>query len=514
MTTLQDYLGRAALKQLASVFATAAGLTVRIMAPDGTLYAWGGRARKGEDANPIASRIVVGGEHVGSVILSGPVLPPHAERMLGLVRDVLGRLCQQAGELRDRIEELATMYRLTEVFTGLAEQKEVYRLVAETMVKVAGADACSIRVFNEDRTELLTMAAYGLSKAYMAKGRILLADSQIDQEVITGRKDVYIADERSDPRVLYKAQARREGLVSALCAPMIYRGVVEGVIRVYTKQPHVFDWFESSLIHGVASQAAAAIVNARLYQEALRAEEMRRQLHMASVVQRRMIPARPPRVPGLELAAVYVPSLELGGDFYDFIPFAGDNLGICVADVIGKGLRASLLMASARSMLRAHAAHIFDLSRVLRAVNLDMLTQSQEEDFITMFYGVLDVHNRRLTYCSAGHEPALLLRGGEAEWLSCGGGVMGIDADMNFEHEVLGREPGDVLVVSTDGLPEALNFQDEPFGRQRVRSAALAGARLAPTAEGIARHLLWEMRRFSGLQTRRDDLTLVTVKVL
>jgi sigma-B regulation protein RsbU (phosphoserine phosphatase) len=348
----------------------------------------------------------------------------------------------------------------------------------------------------------------------MAKGPILLADSRIDEEVLATGACVYVSDERTDPRVLYKAEARREGIVSALCAPMSYRDRVEGVIRVYTKRPHEFDWFETSLIRGVAAQAASAVVNARLYNEALAAEAIRHQLRLAGEVQRRMIPAESPRVEGLDIAAVYVPCFELGGDFYDFIELPKGNLGLAVADVLGKGVRASLRMASARSALRVYVNQIYELSKVLGALNVHMCRESQEGDFLTLFYGVVDLPKRRLTYCSAGHEPALLIRGEEVRQLAAEvGGVVGMDPSMRYEHTVVQLRRGDVLVICTDGLPEAINFRDEAFGRARVREAALVACRRGDSAEGIGKHLLWEMRRFAGLQTRRDDLTLVTVKV-
>ena len=509
MASLTDFLEAEALEHLAAMFSSAAGVPVRILAPDGQLLAGPG----GEEPAPARARILVAGEHVGTIAAGAGAPETEALRTLGLMRDVLARLCEQAGQLRDRVEELAAMYSLTHDFTGRMDPAEVYPLAAETMVKATGADACSIRMLNEERTELLVIAACGLSEDYMSKGPILLADSQIDREVLATGEPVYIADERTDQRVLYKAEARREGIVSALCAPMTYRGRIEGIVRVYTKRPHEFDWFESSLIRGVAAQAASAIVNARLYAEAVNAENMRRQLRLAGEVQRRMIPPAAPQIRGLDIAAIYEPCFELGGDFYDFIELPDENLGVCVADVAGKGVRASLLMASARSALRAHASHTYSLSAVLSAVNEHMVRDSRESDFATMFYGVLDIPKRRLTYCCAGHEPGMLLRGGEVRLLRSPGGVIGMDTSVGYGQELIDLESGDALILFTDGLPEALNFQDEPFGRQRVREAALAEVGRDGSAEAVAKYLLWEMRRFTGLHTRRDDLTMVVIRV-
>jgi sigma-B regulation protein RsbU (phosphoserine phosphatase) len=493
------------------MFAAAAGGTVQVLDPDGEVLA--GPPMRG--IIPQAQvRVMLDGREIGQIAAGGMAAHPEATRILGLMRDVLSQLCRQSGQLRDHLKELEAMYSLTADFSGKMDPAEVYPLAAETMVKVTGADACSIRQLNDVGTELEVIAAAGLSDEYITKGPILLADSRIDQQVVDTGEVVYIADERSDPRVLYPAEAQREGIVSALVAPMTYRGRIEGIVRVYTRKPHTFDEFEKALIRGVASQAAAAIANARLFAESMDAENMRRQLRLAGEVQRRMIPSSRPKIEGLDIATIYVPCFELGGDFYDFIELPGGNLGVCVADVAGKGVPASLLMASARTALRAHATHMYALSGVLEAVNRHMVASSQEGDFVTLFYGVLDVPNRRLTYCNAGHEPGMLLRDGRLKELSSGGPLVGLDADSRYNHQVVDLLPGDTIVLYTDGLAEAMNFQDEPFGRERIRRAAEAEVSRGGSARSVGRHLLWEMRRFAGLQTRCDDLTLLTVQVL
>jgi sigma-B regulation protein RsbU (phosphoserine phosphatase) len=352
-----------------------------------------------------------------------------------------------------------------------------------------------------------------LSAEYLDKGPILVSDSKIDQEVLTTLAPVYIADERDDPRVLYPAEARREGIVSALCVAMVYRGRPEGVIRVYTGAVHAFDWFEVSLLGAIAAQAAVAIVNARLNQEALAAVEVRRQVQMAAHVQQRMIPARPPQLAGVDIGTIYVPCFSLGGDFFDFLPLGGDNLGLAVCDVAGKGIGASLLMASIRASLRAHAASIYALSEVLGRVNRDLCQDSSAGDFATLFYGVIDLKVRRLTYSNAGHVPPLLIRGDEVRRLNTGGPILGLSKTAKWQYEPLELRSGDVLLAYTDGLSEALNFADEAFGHERVIEAAKQAIREGQNAQGLVNFLLWQLRRFTGLQSRMDDLTVIAIRM-
>jgi len=415
-------------------------------------------------------------------------------------------------ELRTRVEQLTALYRLTAEFTGHKALQDVLDLVTRTVVETMGAKASTIRLLSEDRSELLIQSAANISPEYLDKGPILVTESKIDHLVLNESQAVEIEDLRTDGRVLYPAEAGREGLVSAYCVPMVYKGRTEGVLRVYMDHVHRFDWFERSLAEAIASEAAAAIVNARLYAEAIRGARVQRQLRLAGAVQRRMIPASAPDIEQLDIGTEYVPCFELAGDFYDFIELGPDNLGVAVCDVVGKGVRASLLTASIRASLRAHASYVYELSDVIAHVNRDLCADTGTSDFATLFYGVIDVRTGLLTYVNAGHMPALLVRGGQCSELDTPGGIVGLDPDARWRHESVTLEPGDVLMCYSDGLTDAMNFDDESFGRQRVVSALLNAVGDHDEAQVIAQHVLWEMRRFAGLQKRFDDLTIVTIK--
>jgi len=171
-------------------------------------------------------------------------------------------------------------------------------------------------------------------------------------------------------------------------------------------------------------------------------------------------------------------------------------------------------MASIRASLRAHASNIYDMSEVLTRVNRDLCRDRLTSDFATLFYGVLNYKTRCLTYANAGHPPPLLLRKGQIVPLGTGGGLIGLEESMQWPQELVMLQKGDVVLAYTDGLNEAMNFEDEAFGLERVEKALLAGAGAYDNAQAILKHILWEMRRFTGLQTPGDDLTMVAIKVL
>ncbi|NBB81809.1 MAG: SpoIIE family protein phosphatase [Alphaproteobacteria bacterium] len=465
------------------------------------------------EAETLADRFAIAPEHraefVQAVQHLGAGRQAESVRFVYLLADAIGEVCRQEIALRHRVEEMSTLYRISTLLAGQRDLDSVLDAVARSAAEVLNARAASIRLMDEGGRELLPVAVYNLSEQYLSKGPIHLESSVIDQAAFEGEV-VYVHDMVSDARTLYPEDARREGLASILCAAMIYRGRRIGVIRVYTAAPRQFNEFERHLLNAIAQVAGAAIENVRLEDERLEAQRVQRQVQLAADVQRRLIPERPPRVSPFDVAGRYEPCFELGGDFYDYLGFES-ALGVVIGDVVGKGVAASLLMATVRAAIRAHAEDTYDLDRVMAKVNAGLARDTRDHEFATVFYGTFDARTLRLTYCSAGHDPALLLRGGRFIELSEGGTVLGIDPFGRYEKGLLDLEPDDVLLLYTDGVPDAQNFNGEKFGRQRLRDAVLAAGE--QSARVIVNHVLWEVRRFVGLQQAADDMTLVAVRV-
>ncbi|MCK5114306.1 MAG: SpoIIE family protein phosphatase, partial [Phycisphaerae bacterium] len=429
-------------------------------------------------------------------------------KLLQLMSNMLVRLCKDATSLRNRVEELLAFYRVMAKFNEQRSLQHTLDVITKTVVDVMKAKACSVRLLRKAGSELVIRAVYSISKDYLDKRPIPLSKSKLDTEALNTNKVVYVPDMASDPRVVYPQDSRREGLVSGLCAPMIYKGKRVGVLRVFTGKLHQFSWFDKQLLMAVASAAAAAIVNARLYEEAVQSLAIKRQLAQAGEVQRQMLPRKAPQIDGFDIHGQYIPSYELAGDFFDFIELPEDNLGIAVCDVVGKGIRASLLMASIRASLRAHARNVYDMADLLGEVNRDLCADTVSSDFATMFYGVLNHKTKRLTYSCAGHMPPILVRDGKIVEIEARGGMLGVLPDMKFPKGVVDLQSGDVVLAYTDGLSEAVNFAHEEYGRERIEKALLTAVGEGYTSENIIRHCLWDMRRFTGLHTLLDDRTL------
>lgn len=435
---------------------------------------------------------------------------PAAVQFLFLLANAIARLCYQEFQLRQRVDELTTVYNVTMLLADSRDLQQVLQRTVELVCEVMGAKAASLRLVDRENDELVIKAVHNLSPEYLSKGPIRLSKAQIDAEALGPKGYEFVRNMTTDPRVQYPHESEREGIVSMLSVGMRYKGAAIGVLRVYTDTEQPFPQIKIDLMKALASQAAAAIENTRLLAESIEAERLEKQVAMAADVQQRMVPQSPPKVPGVDLASVYIPCYELGGDFFDFIPLPDDNVGLVVADVSGKGVPASLIMASVRAYLRAEVDRVYYLYEILRRVNAMLVRDTKPSEFVTLLYGVLDARNRRLTYCNAGHPPGLLLRDGAVSELDSPNMVLGVDIDQQYKQSVVQLRGGDALLLYTDGLADAMNFQGETFGRQRIVNAFAKGG---PTAESISQNILWDLRRFVGLTKRTDDVTMIVVRI-
>jgi serine phosphatase RsbU (regulator of sigma subunit) len=396
----------------------------------------------------------------------------------------------------------------------LADARDLQQVLERTVkivAEVMETRSASIRLFDAARNELAIKAVFNLSPAYLNKGPIHLPKNEIDRIALSTDGFEYVADMATDPRVQYPQESVREGVVSMLSAGMRYKGKPIGVLRVYTDKQQAFSPLKIDLLKAVASQAAAAIENTRLMKESMQSAALERQVQMAADVQQRMVPQKPPILPSVDLSSVYVPCYELGGDFFDFIPLQDDNLGLAIADVSGKGVPASLIMASVRAFLRGQVDNVYYLYEVVRRINLMLCRDTTLGEFVTLFYGVLDTRNLRFTFCNAGHVPALLLRDGQVTELFGDNMVLGVSAEEVYKQSLIELQKGDLLLLYTDGLTDAMNFDQERFGRQRLIETFREGG---ASAELVAQNILWQLRKFVGMAKRTDDVTMIVARIV
>ncbi|UCE99615.1 MAG: SpoIIE family protein phosphatase [Planctomycetota bacterium] len=417
-----------------------------------------------------------------------------------------------AKKTKKRIERDEQIYQLTTLVAGRFSLQEVLDKLAEAAVKVTSVKACSIRLLDEDAADLKMRSTYGLSEQYRNKG-IVSKNDPVVKAAFTGQA-VVLDDMRVDDRVKYKQAIIKEGLVSQLTVAMEFRDMPIGVLRLYSPELKRFDDDDISLARAVASQCAIAITNARLYAEAIEGARIAEQMRLAGVVQRRMIPVKAPLMPGLDIAATYIPCFDVGGDFYDFLQMDENQIAVLIADVMGKGIPAAIMMALFRGAVRAYAdvqSSTESIQKIVGRLNKMACRECKDGEFITFFYAVIDIKNMTITYCNCGHEPTVLIRNRKIVALEKGGFVLGVEAQAEYEIESLQMKDGDCLLLCTDGLIDAANFDGEFWGRQSLLETATKLT--TGSAEQMVKNILRYRRRFVGLARQVDDTSIIVVKV-
>lgn len=278
---------------------------------------------------------------------------------------------------------------------------------------------------------------------------------------------------------------------------------------------------------GYLNQAARAIheVNTRqeqlLYINTLEHERTMQELRVARDIQVSFLPERCPSLPGWEIAADWRAAREVGGDFYDFVPLDEAHMGLVIADVSDKGVPAALFMSLARTLVRASAGEARSPARTLQRVNELILNETRSDMFLTLFYAVLNWDTGQLTYANAGHLPPILWRCpqlGKADHdptsqvttLTARGTVLGVFEHVSLEEQQTAIEPGDILVLYTDGVTEPINDQEEEFGEGRLIQV-VADSCLQPCGE-IVNRIYAAVSEFAGDQPQFDDYTLIGLK--
>jgi sigma-B regulation protein RsbU (phosphoserine phosphatase) len=250
-----------------------------------------------------------------------------------------------------------------------------------------------------------------------------------------------------------------------------------------------------------------------LHEQLIEKKRLEGQLEVARQVQLELLPARDPQLAGYDISAYNFPTEEVSGDYYDWVKIYEDQIGLVIADVSGKGVPAALLMAFLRASLRA-ATHVGYSPHISMAkVNYLLWESIERNQFVTAFYGILDVTNKTLTYTNAGHNPPILLKAnGDFSFIDRGSVPLGMFKDTRYHEYYLTTEPGQVLVLYTDGVTEAQNLAGEEYGRDRLARAVQAHRELS--ARDLITAVHKEVIEWTEGLGATDDVTFFVIKAL
>lgn len=424
---------------------------------------------------------------------------------------------QSARWQRPDPEDLLRILEITRQMAAERDLVKLLNLIIQRSTEVIRADRSSLFLIDRDSGECWSKIAQG---AEIAEIRfpigVGIAGDVAKTGVAANIQDAY-DDPRFNPDFDKQTGYRTK---SVLCLPLHdIDGEVVGVIQVLNKEGgQAFSDYDQHLLSMLAAQAGVALTQARLMESYVEAEKLKREMSLARDIQRSLLPAQPPRLPGFDIAAYCESADDTGGDYYDFLEVPGDGTrcGLAIGDVSGHGLGAALVMVQARAVLRSVFSRE-SLSASIAQVNNRLCEDLETSRFMTFFLGMLETEPRRLRYANAGHEPPLLIRpsadGCQVTELDADGLILGVMGDGEYpEGEPQELQAGDVLFLCTDGLFEARNSNEELYGNERmVRSLIeLSQKSAAQIVDGVAQRVL----AFADGEPLADDLTFVVVKVL
>jgi len=407
---------------------------------------------------------------------------------------------------------------ITKKISRSLDLQEVLNLVMDTLDSLIPYDAAGIFVVEcadegnvasgEEPCVFKAEAVRGYDIEELSNLHLKLGEGFIGHVALTA-EPMISPDVRNDPIYI---NARRETR-SEMVAPIISNTEVIGVFDLESDQLNAYSDDDLQVLMLLASQVAIIIEKVMLHEQLIEKKRLEGQLEVARQVQLELLPARDPQLQGYDISAYNYPTEEVSGDYYDWVKIFDDQIGLVIADVSGKGVPAALLMAFLRASLRA-ATHIGYSPHISMAkVNYLLWESIERNQFVTAFYGILDATNKTLSYTNAGHNPPLLLdKDGNAKFIDKGSLPLGMFKDTRYHEYYLTTEPGDVLVLYTDGVTEAQNSQGEEFGRTRLAEAARANQQLS--ARDLIMAVNSEVLEWTEGRGATDDATFFVIKAV
>ena len=415
-------------------------------------------------------------------------------------------------------DKLRLLLDITKKISRSLDLQEVLNLVMDTLDSLLPYDAAGIFVVKcvdesrvaagEEPCVFQAEAVRGYDIEELTHLHLKLGEGLIGQVAVTG-EPIYSPDVRNNPVYVNARSETRSEMV----APIISNTEVIGVFDLESDELNAYSTDDMQVLMLLASQVAIIIEKVMLHEQLIEKKRLEGQLEVARQVQLQLLPAKDPQLQGFDISAYNFPTEEVSGDYYDWVKIYDDQIGLVIADVSGKGVPAALLMAFLRASLRA-ATHIGYSPHISMAkVNYLLWESIERNQFITAFYGILDVTNSTLTYTNAGHNPPILLtKNDDVRFIDRGSVPLGMFKDTRYHEYYLTTEPGDVLVLYTDGVTEAQNLEGEEFGRERLAKAAQTHRDLS--AREIITALHKELIEWTEENGATDDVTFFVIKAL
>jgi phosphoserine phosphatase RsbU/P len=415
-----------------------------------------------------------------------------------------------------RNRELLALLEFSNRLLGHGDVDGLMRHLVEEVRRLLSVDASAVLIPEPATRRIVFRAASGWRRDPVAAGHHVSADKHSGPgRVMITQQPLIIEDARENPQGVFIPEWMvAEDFRGHWVVPLMAEGRAIGALAVDMRRPLPASASDVQLLQLMANQAALALETARLQEEARRQERLAEQLRVARQIQLSLLPADAPEVPGWDVAAAYRSAQVVGGDFYDYFYLPGSplRLGVVIADVADKGIPAALFMALSRTVIRTSALGGRRPAAVLTRANSMIAGDSQSDMFLTACYITLDLTTGRIVVANAGHNRPFLHRAsdGACAEIKTRGLVLGAFEEISLEEREISLDLGDLILLYSDGVTDAVNAQGEMFGEERLREELLKHAGLS--AQVLLDTLLSAIDDFTGGAAQYDDMTLVAVR--
>jgi len=419
------------------------------------------------------------------------------------------KLQEENSRLKAAVEELAILNDIATAITSTQSLEKIVALIVQRCIKHLKVEQGVVMLLDEQDTEkpFQTMIRKQDSSTNILPYRF---DSQVTGWMLKNKSPLLINNLKSDSRFKFSDETNLP-VKTLLSVPLSLKGKMIGLLTLFNKKSESgFSADDQRLLSIIAAQSAHVLEHARLLQKEQQLLRLEEEYRMAKEIQLNILPKQIPSINGYDIFALNIPAREVGGDYYDFIKLTGDKIAFCLGDITGKGLPAAMLMANLQATLRGQALTQKNVSDNIKNSNLLLFNSTAENRFATLFYGELDFVNNSITYCNAGHDAPISILENKITRLTEGGLLLGCFDFAEFEQVNKQIEPGELLLIYSDGVTEAMNISNEEFSEDKLLSTLKINANLP--AKQLIEKIVSEVKVHSSKVEQSDDITLMIIK--
>ena len=425
---------------------------------------------------------------------------------------VLSKLQNENLKLRTAVEELSVINEITTAITSTQSIEKIVDLIIRKCVKHLKVEQGVVMLLDEKDEEkpFHTMIRKQDSTINLLPYRL---DTQLTGWMLVNKNPLLINDFQNDRRFNIEGGNGTDiPIKSLLSVPMQLKGKMIGLITVFNKKNESgFTNNDQRLLGIIAAQSAHVIENARLHIHEQTLLKLQEEMRLANEIQVNLLPKEQPVLDGYDIAGKSIPAKEVGGDYYDFINTKDGKLAFCLADISGKGIPASLLVANLQATLRGQILLENECKECVTFANELLYLNTASNKFATLFNGIIDNKNNEITYCNAGHNnPILISKDNKITRPDVGGLIVGIAPGVQYEDDKIKFNSGDMLVIFSDGITEAMNKEEDEYEEERFTNMLLKNKE--KSAEELIDIIIKEVTDFCEGQDQMDDMTLIIIK--